>query len=335
MDEPIGIQKETSDKKIWSQMGKIKKLFLLWKTNSSLGLKINTPISIQHFSLGDYMLLCRCDVTEISFFTPVYASPLLKCNRSAFDFRRDFRSQLSFLSLPPAGSFSSISLNKHKMKVMTNVNKMLSSETSLKIETNLRMEGKASSAKLDTKHKNKLFFPTREGLNIYNLQGPPHSGRSKVRYASTNQQVWKILSLCVGTNTLVQLNGDITVDWSIHGNIPTVRSGEFSQLQQQQKRTSLRTEHPMQIFIQVLPREQLKLKLLTILFNERWPSGSCYDWSSFFMETLTCHMLMIASSSWNAQKTQNTHTHTIMYNSVFKIKYTLRSPKLASRWRYN
>lgn len=33
----------------------------------------------------------------------------------------------------------------------------------------------------------------------------------------------------------------------------------------------------MQIFIQVLPREQLKFKLLTILFNERWPSGSRYD----------------------------------------------------------
>lgn len=177
-----------------SQKRKIKKLFLLWKkTNSSLGLKINTPISIQHCSLGDYMLLCRCDVTEISFFTPVYASPHLKCNRSAFDFRRDFRSQLSFLSLPPAGSLSSISLNKHKMKVMTNVNRMLSSETSLKIEANLRMEGKASSAKLDTKldtkHKNKLFFLARERPNIYNLQRPPHSRRSKVRYASTNQQV--------------------------------------------------------------------------------------------------------------------------------------------------
>lgn len=146
------------------------------------------------------MLLCRCDVTEISFFTPVYASPLLKCNRSAFDFRRDFRSQLSFLSLPPAGSFSSISLNKHKMKVMTNVNRMLSSEMSLKIEVNLWMEGKVSSAKLDAKHKNKLFSQPEKG-----------------------PQVWRILSLCAGTNTLVQLNGDITVDSSVHGNIPTVR----------------------------------------------------------------------------------------------------------------
>lgn len=93
------------------------------------------------------------------------------------------------------------------------------------------MEGKASSAKLDTKHKNKLFFLARERPNIYNLQRPPHSRRSKVRYASTNQQVRRILSLCAVTNTLAQLNGDITVDSSVHGNIPTVRSGEFSQLQ--------------------------------------------------------------------------------------------------------
>lgn len=47
-------------------------------------------------------------------------------------------------------------------KAMTNVNRMLSSERSLKIETNLSMEGKASSANLDTNHRNKLFFPQHE-----------------------------------------------------------------------------------------------------------------------------------------------------------------------------
>lgn len=163
------------------------------KTNSSLGLKINTPISIQHFSLGDYMLLCHCDVTEISFFTPVYASPLLKCNRSAFDFRRDFRSQLSFLSLPPAGSFSSISLNKHKMKVMTNVNRMLSSETSLKIEANLWMEGKAYSAKLDTKHKNKLFSQPEKGpiFTIYKGHLSPIAARSDMpQQINRSEEFW-------------------------------------------------------------------------------------------------------------------------------------------------
>lgn len=134
--------KQTRTQKWTNINGPIKRLFLLRKkkqkkTDFTLRLKINTPTSIQQFSLGDYMFLspslwCNRNIIFHEFTPPLF----FKCNRYAFDFQREFRSQLSFRSPPPAGSFSSISPNKHKIKkAMTNVNRMLSSERSLKTET--------------------------------------------------------------------------------------------------------------------------------------------------------------------------------------------------------
>lgn len=140
------------------------------QTDFTLRLKINTPTSIQQFSLGDYMFLspslwCNRNIIFHEFTPPLF----FKCNRYAFDFQREFRSQLSFRSPPPAGSFSSISPNKHKIKkAMTNVNRMLSSERSLKTET-CQWKEKCSLQTCIQNTKINFFFSQPEKAPIFTI----------------------------------------------------------------------------------------------------------------------------------------------------------------------